>query len=64
MVLLHDIFHLIKVLFRQFIAVLEDCSYFVVNSIERIKIFLFEVPFFGLIGKKRDLIGYFFIVFH
>ena len=64
MVLLHDVFHLVQILFGKFIGDFENALYFVVNGIKGIKVLLFEFALLCLVDKKWDFICDFFVIFH
>ena len=48
---LHDVLDLVEVFFGEFVAGLEDAADLVVDVVERVEVFLFEVPFLGLVGQ-------------
>jgi hypothetical protein len=64
MVLLHDVFHLVKILLWKFIAVLENGFDFVVDCIEGVEILLLEMTFLCLVSKQRNLVCNFFVILY
>lgn len=64
MILLHDVLHLVQVLFGELVTVLKNRPDLVVDHVERVEVLLLKVTLLRFINQQGNFVGYLFIILY